>query len=233
MKLTHLSERFIHLMNRSVALRLHRTALLVAGGLLLSAASSSGSVYLSTLDLPPTTGAMLQHTQWTGVAFTTDDSPYRFEGITARLNFIDTPPVGDLQPALYLANLSNLPDGAPLSTSFSSSAWVTGVNDYLFSATESIILEANTTYIFALRPTTLTSSGLWQGTAASNPYTGPWTMPVVFAVSHNNGSTWSDASGGVGRLLIEINATAVPEPGTVALIGLGGVLGLLHWRRRR
>ena len=97
---------------------------------------------------------------------------------------------------------------------------------YTYTASD-IVLESSTTYWIVIECTTSLTVGsyTWSETDRTS-YSGNWDLGMGH-YSSNNGSTW-------GRTTYicqyAINATAVPEPSTVALLALGaGVL----WQVRR
>ena len=98
-----------------------------------------------------------------------------------------------------------------------------------FQTTDPVSLEANTTYWFFLDST---------GKEASWMIPAPETAPVTFAgvsyvdtqLSPDGGATWQPA---ITNVDVSINATAIPEPSTSALIAIGSVVGIRSLRRRK
>lgn len=103
---------------------------------------------------------------------------------------------------------------------------------YTYTA-PSLTLSASTSYWVVGKAATAFPNGsfLW-GDTTSSSYTssGGWTINnTTRDISHDNGSTW--AATGVSLLRFDVTATAVPEPQTLALAGLG--LATAFLRRRK
>lgn len=181
----------------------------------LSSSAANAAVVISNLSTPSE-----------GVAGT----DFRFgqpvvAGSTVAVNSITVPLVnGDLSSAtarllirdaangtsnvLYTLDSQTLPAGSPLTS-------------VTFSAPPNTVLQSGTTYYVALSDGTGNAFSFAQWAYNSSAGTGAagWTIPA----SLNNPST--------GRRMLSIDATVVPEPTTLACLGLGGAL--LGRRRSR
>jgi hypothetical protein len=97
-----------------------------------------------------------------------------------------------------------------------------------------VTLAPNTTYWGAYRMTNAENGGisLFQDNVNPPVNTGPGIVYSRFAVSNNNGTSWGQTGGTNAWHRFEVSGTAIPEPGTIALLGLGGALSVLLQRKR-
>jgi hypothetical protein len=108
---------------------------------------------------------------------------------------------------------------------------------YTYADDSNITLTPNSSYFIVLSEGTAVVNGDYQlSHAFFNSYnpSGGWGVPPgvssgVFRSS--DGSSWNSISGVYPQFAI--NATAIPEPSSEILLGLGGVLfGLVHWKAK-
>ncbi len=107
---------------------------------------------------------------------------------------------------------------------------------YSYDPSSSLSLAPSTAYFLALTAGTSVANGAYEWDLANANYnpTGGWHAPPAVAVGDNyqssDGSSW-----GILEALPQfaINATAIPEPGVLGLLGLGGLCFFWHCRRLR
>ena len=136
-------------------------------------------------------------------------------------------------PAVWVPN-SNL--GA-----FSSSLDPTTAGIYTFTAVSNIMLSASTYYCIVLTAGTAVADGAygWSYTVATNNNSsGGWFFPVEdFGVSTSTTGAqhippnWYPINGEYPQFAID--ATVIPEPGVLGLLGLGGLAFLWHRRKAK
>ncbi|NQU20652.1 MAG: PEP-CTERM sorting domain-containing protein [Candidatus Nealsonbacteria bacterium] len=107
----------------------------------------------------------------------------------------------------------------------------TSKKEYLYVPTSPIVLEADTTYWVEVAPD---PAGGWVGWNQGDPPTAPTGIAsyVGLARSSDGGVSWHGTSLPFGTYGFEVNATTVPEPSTLAMLG-AGALGLVVFARRR
>jgi hypothetical protein len=92
-----------------------------------------------------------------------------------------------------------------------------------------LALQADTTYWLVVRGSNNQTYEWLADTAASNAPTVGSNTNRVFGGSGSSPDSWSSASGQLNAATI--NATAVPEPSSAALLGLGGLALMLRRRK--
>lgn len=158
---------------------------------------------------------------------------YTFSSLTMSFTGSTGSP-GSLSVGLYSAfdsGSGSSPTGLLSSLSISSGNPASSGN-VVFSGSTS--LSASTTYYLLLSAPSATSTGNYYSyhTASNlNEDSGGlagWSIGNVGYIS-NSGSAWSDGGGA----MFSIQASAIPEPSTYAVIAGATMLGLAVWRRRR
>lgn len=110
---------------------------------------------------------------------------------------------------------------------FDTSSFTTANTLHSLVPTTTIQLAPLTRYWVVVAPNDF-NFALWNLTTA-NTVTGVGTIPDLQAISNNGGASFSASDFNVA-LKFAVNATAVPEPGTMALFLAGAVA---WWGRRR
>jgi hypothetical protein len=107
----------------------------------------------------------------------------------------------------------------------------TAAGVYTYSAATSITLSPHSSYFIVVTAGTNAANGAyeWSQCAASFNSSDGWLLPNGSWFS-SNGANWNTGSGSVASQFA-IYATAIPEPATLALAGLG--LAALSFRRRK
>jgi len=95
-----------------------------------------------------------------------------------------------------------------------------------------------TTATSAIFPTLVAGTTYWIATQyVSGGYVGGWNwndqgLSGPLAFSGNSGASWFSNDGTFPAFRVNGDTAAVPEPGSLTLLGLG-LLGLVAWRKRR
>ena len=154
---------------------------------------------------------------------------YFLDSITLRLEFTSTwtnnAPILTLRAAGASATLT----GSILETLTAPGGYVTGaINNYTFTSPSNFELQANTLYYVHLAgtPGSAETGMNWKASSPAVTPTGSGATHTSSLFSTNGGTTYTNST-----ILntYEINATPVPEPATMAALGLG----ILFLKRRR
>jgi hypothetical protein len=195
---------------------------------LLAATATAQTTYVSTLGLSSTGGVTRSANQFVGGRFVTDNSAptYTLNSISLALGSANG--INDFTVNLMTDSGANTP-GTLIGT-LSGPVSPTSTNNFLFSAS-GLTLNANTSYWVTMGFTSGAGSYEVQLTNTLAGATGPWTLNGN--AGYFSGSWIAGGMGGANNLLLSVQATAIPEPSTYALLFGVGVLGLAAWRRRR
>ena len=224
----------------------------VAFAVTLAAASSAQAVQL--IGNTPLSGSSsgvndLFSTQWNAAQFTTGATAYSLDSVILRAQHGGNASTG-LAVEIYDDSNTGLAGtaGASLAALTTSDTLGAGLADMTFTAASPFVLGANTTYWVVAKGTlglglgnnvrVATNTNAYSGAAdvlaASTDLTqyfcadgtgGCQMDPVDWLVSPGS-------PGGFNEMAFAVNGTAVPEPGTVMLMGTG-MLGLIGWRMRK
>jgi len=200
---------------------------------------AQGTTYLSNLGQPSTGSLAVGSDSWYAALFFTgtNASGYSLNSVQLAMTDASGNPSG-FTAMLYAQDYSNgfaIFPGSRLGTLSGSTDPATG-GIYTYTDDSNITLSPSTPYFVVLTAGTTVANGAYDWSLAGidsyNP-NGGW--GVIGGVSgdylhSSDSSSWNSTSSG-GFPQFAINATAVPEPSSGILLGLGG-LGFL-WHRRK
>jgi hypothetical protein len=185
---------------------------------------TEGTLFYSNFTTPSSGGAPVQCGQTTATRWTTgagysggDTWLFNYAEINIELLMGSS---DDLAVYLYTYNGSPNQQVAELYASQSIGAQA----NYSFFPSESVYLTPNTLYCLVVEPAFV------GGTQFSWHYAPDWTGA---AYSEANGTTWGPWENGTDAPTVRVYGEVVPEPATLALFGLGGLLCLWRVNRRR
>ncbi|MGH7993282.1 MAG: choice-of-anchor R domain-containing protein [Limisphaerales bacterium] len=188
-------------------------------------------LYVSNLANADDSGVVCDGSSWDAAEFTTGGNlnGYSLDSIQIAIDGILVVDGSGFSLSLY-SNNSGQPGSSVGVLSGSSNPSVAG--NYTYTAS-GVTLSASTSYWVVGDAATAFPNGsfLW-GDTTSPAYTssGGWSINnATRDISHDGGSTWTAT--GVSLLRFSVTATAVPEPQSFALAGLG--LTLVFFRRRK
>ena len=193
---------------------------------------AQGTTFLSNLEQPSTGSDAVASDSWLAIAFGSGNNAGGYTLNSVQLGMTDA----SGNPNNLMVTLYQHYNGANLLTSNLGS--LNGSSDpatggvYVFSPASNLTLSANAFYLVVLTAGTAVVNGAYElslaGASFYNP-SGGWTVGDMGPLfSSLNGSSWNLIS---GNPQFSINATAVPEPSTLGLLTLGGLL--LGWRWRK
>jgi hypothetical protein len=199
----------------------------VIGLLLPVTAPAQGTLYVSNLNEPSVGGGAVASDEWlAGVFHTgTNSGGYDLNSVQLLMNAASGSPSG-FTVSLFNSNGAN-PVSSLGSLNGSTNPSATGIFSY---AASGLNLQPSTQYWIVLAATTPLAIASYSWSEASTPSyssSANWGLGQVFS-SSDNGLSW-DRTGSIPQFAIY--ATAVPEPATPALVGLG--LAALSIRRRK
>ncbi len=195
-----------------------------------SSASRADQILIGNLPSNEQAQGLVSSGTQRAVSFTTSGTAFNVSSVTFTLiNYISS-----TDTAIVTFRLDDGSD-APSATVFASlTAPVSESNsagNFVFTPISAITMAGNTKYWLVIAAGSETETFSWM---RSNPVEEP-TGTATFGsqeISENGGATWQ--AGDSGAHSFQVNGSAVPEPSTVALVGLGaGAVLLAHRRRRR
>jgi hypothetical protein len=188
--------------------------------------------YLSNVDQASAGSLAVGSDSWLATLFTTgtNASGYTLDSIELGMANASGSP-SDFTVTLYTRHVGALDiRGSDLGT-LDGSLNPTTAGIYTYTPDSSLTLSANTQYLIVLTAGTTVANGAYDWSIANGSFdtSGNWN-PGTRYLSSDGGSHWTVTSVDY-YVQFAINATAVPEPGVLALSGLGGLL--LLWHRRK
>lgn len=188
--------------------------------------SAQDTDYLSNIGEATADTAEALDANWLAAEFTTgaDSGGYTLDSVDLLFSDAASNPgitsgsSGSGFVLMLYANSSGHPDSSLGTLSGSSAPDTAGTYNYTASG---ITLSPATPYWIVARPMALTGPYLWNYTASTS-YTSSdgWIMNTArYDSSDAHGSIWTSNSG--DALQYDVNATPVPEPYTIAPVGLG------------
>ncbi len=185
-------------------------------------AQAGGAV--SNLDEESIAGWPISHSLWYGAAFVTGGEATQLESIALQMGTGSSQPDQPMVLALYYATEEGkvgTNTGVTFQASPSDSDNSSG--QFTWTPLSTFQLASSTRYWVAL--TSATENGgdySWEYTD-STQFTsqGGWSLKTGYALSTNQGATWSEDTGLTPKF--SVSANAVPEPGSAVLMTLGAV----------
>ena len=196
----------------------------------IHAQQAEAGVIVDNLSQTPVGNGQVGAGQFEGQEFNTGSQGYTLTSIVANVGGIS----GSLTlTAELVADNGNTPAGGTVLTTFSVPTIGTSFANKTFDPTTSgVTLAANTNYWFLLSYTSGSGTFGWNY-AGTQTASGPGSLGN-YATSFNNGASWVINNFGPGTPdLIQVNGNAVPEPSTLSMAGVAGLIGLGAWLRHR
>ncbi len=173
---------------------------------------------------------------WLGAAFETGSETSQLDSITLVLGAGELTPNQPMVLSLYGATTGgHVGEDTGVVFQANRSATDNSSGDVVWTPLTAFQLRASTRYWVTF--TSLVENGSdfnWSYTDSTQYVSeGGWSLVTgSYALSTNQGSTWSEDSGLTPKL--SVSASAVPEPGVIELVAVGllGTVALRVWRRK-
>ena len=199
---------------------------------------AQGTVYLSNLAQPSASSVVVGSNLWTASAFKTGANVGGYALNSIQLEMMNASGNPDAFTLLLYSALKYSAESIPgsnIDTLDGSTAPMAG-GIYTYVSNTNFILAPSTVYFIVLTAGTATNNGAYNLSVANtysyNPTGGrlaPSGVTGADIYQSANGISWNLTPSIYGQYAI--NATAIPEPGVLSLLGLGGLAFL--WQRRR
>ena len=205
--------------------------LLVLGLLSPQTTRAQGITYLSNLGQASSGQLAVASNSWTAGDFRTGDNPNGYSLDFIRLSMADAlaNPSGFTATVYSATGTFGIYPGSSLATLSGSLNPVTA-GIFSYTPVENLTLSPATRYFIVLTAETGVLDGAYQwdftNTSISNPGD-DWLLSIAAASS--DGSSWDYLSGAFPQFAI--NATPIPEPGVLSLLGLSALGSLWHRRK--
>jgi PEP-CTERM motif len=212
------------------------SAILVAVGVLVlqSVEAQGTTTYLSNLGQSSAGSLAVGSDSWLAASFRTgaNASGYSLNSIQLGMTDASGSP-SDFTVTLYTSRLVAPAPGNSLGALNGSADPTTG-GIYTYTPGSSLTLSGSTFYYIVLTAGTAVAAGAYDWSyAVTNSYNpdGGWSSSGGVVASSDNGSSWRQFIAVPAQFAI--NATAIPEPGVLGLLGLGGLAFLWHRRKAK
>ncbi len=200
-----------------------------------------GSItYISNLAQPSSGAVAVGKDSWIAALFFTGGNTGGYLLDSVQLNMADdSGSPGGFSVMIYAQGGSSIGifPGSSLGTLSGSANPSTG-GVYTFTAVPGLTLSSATPYFIVIAANTTVATGAYEWSLAGvNSYSSSDSWGVTGGVSSgvfrsSTGSSWTSLSATYPQFAI--NATAAPEPGTLGLLALGGlVAGLKRWNEKK
>jgi hypothetical protein len=189
--------------------------------------TAQGTTYVSFLANPSQTNTTVGRDSWRAAYFQTGTNSYGYhlDSIQVLMGTSIGSPDG-LVVSLYTLNLNGPVPETNLGTLSGSSPTSAGIYTYTAS---SLSLAPSAYYSIVLTSGTPVSSGAYNWSIGSGSFTAIEGWYPGGYLGSSDGSSWTAYR--PNPFQYAVNATAVPEPATPAVVGLG-LVGLNFWRRK-
>jgi len=212
---------------------------IIAGILAARIIQAQGTVtYLSNLGQSSVGSVSLGTNFWLALGFHTGTNAggYMLNSVQLAMAAASGNPSGFLA-MVYGRNPSNSAADLPGSSIGGLSGSVNPITTDIFTYTSAsnVTLSAGTYYFVVLTAASTIANGAYNWSLSSSNFYNPsghWSIiggASTDFLSSNNGSSWNSIPFAFPQLAI--SATAIPEPGVLSLLGLGGLA--LLWKRRK
>lgn len=192
---------------------------------------AQGIVYLSNLGQASAGSLALGSDSWMATAFGTGTNSGGYSLSSVQLEMVDASgnPSSFTVILFTAVGVSGLEPGSSLST-LNGSANPSAAGIYTYTPTSSLTLSPGTTYFIVLTAGTTIANGAYEWSFASSFNNGIDGWGAAYSILNStDGLHWNFAHSGAAQFAI--SATAIPEPGILGLLGLGGLAFLRHRRK--
>jgi len=198
-----------------------------------TAATAQGTIAVSNLGIP-SQFVYVYNGQWIAKEFTTGASATNLNSVDLEVQITGAP--AGFGVSLF-SDASGQP-GSSLAVLAGPAPSALTYTDYNYTAPADTILSASTSYWLVLSATAApnfsTAFEVGRLPSSNTSYTGlsGWSLATGDAASGNQSGSWTVYPSD-NNPMIQVNIGPVPEPSTLALSVMGGLGGLLLFRRRK
>lgn len=196
---------------------------------------AQGTTYISNLGQTSAGSLAVGSDSWQAPGFITGTNAagYILNSVQLAMTDVSGSPIG-FTAMIYWVNSNNFGAVVPGNSlgTLDSSLDPTTSGVYTYSAISNLMLSPQTTYFIVLTSGTAVANGAYEWSYIStSSFVSSDNWGGGFALYSNNGSLWHSSAPTFYSPQFSINATAIPEPGVLSLVGLGGLTFL--WLQRK